>query len=79
MYDPIKFPEGTKVRIADLTILEDFYQSWKFHDPLTPEQLAYAGQFAVVEKTGIYHGGDVIYKLLNISGVWHQSCLIACK
>lgn len=40
-YNP-EFPAGTLVRIADLRQLEDFRKNWRFHHPLTEEQLAYA-------------------------------------
>jgi hypothetical protein len=45
--------------------------------PLQPEQLAHAGAIAEVEEVGFYHGGDVLYNLKNIPGIWHEQCLSA--
>ena len=50
---------------------------WTFHHKLEPEQLAYAEAVAVVEKVGFYHGGDVLYNLKDIPGIWHEQCLRA--
>jgi hypothetical protein len=74
MYEE-KFRKGTKVRIADRVFLEHFAATWKFHHKLQPEQIAYADGAAEVEKVGYYHGGDVLYWLLDIPGVWHETCL----
>jgi len=40
-----------------------------------PEQLNYAGHVAEVEQVSFYHGGDVLYKLRGVSGIWHEQCL----
>jgi hypothetical protein len=37
------FPAGSSVRIVDRPMLEQFLQTWKFHNPLKPDQLAFAG------------------------------------
>jgi hypothetical protein len=37
-------PVGSTVRIARLPVLEDFLRSWKYHNPLSPEQLQFAGK-----------------------------------
>lgn len=29
----------------------------------------------LVEEVGFYHGGDELYKLSQVPGVWHQQCL----
>jgi hypothetical protein len=43
-----------------------------------PEQLNYHGQIAVIEPGGgTYHGGDELYKLKGIPGLWHEQCLEA--
>jgi hypothetical protein len=70
-----EFPEGTVVRIADRAYLEDFLKSWKYHNKLQPDQLNFAGQEAQVEKVGFYHGGDELYRLRGIPGIWHEECL----
>lgn len=70
-----QFPVGTRVRIADHDSLAAFRASWRLHNPLSGEQLGYAGHTATIKDVGFYHGGDVIYVLADIPGVWHESCL----
>lgn len=69
------YPAGTKVSIADRSALEAFAKSWKFHNPLTLEQMPFAGRIATVKSVGYYHGGDVLYVLQDVPGVWHEACL----
>lgn len=71
-----KYPKGTPVRIAARKDLEDFLRTWRYHHPLAPEQLNYAGLSARVGSIGIYHGGDILYELEGIPGTWHESCLM---
>jgi hypothetical protein len=71
------FPKGSKVKIASRAFLENFLNTWKLHTKLLPEQLDYAGQIAEVESVGFYHGGDQLYKLIGIPGIWHKQCLEA--
>jgi len=73
----VRFEIGTSVQIADRDVLETFLRDWKLHDKLEPEQLNYHGQVAAVEKVGFYFGGDQLYKLIGIPGVWHEQCLKA--
>ena len=75
MYDPVKYKIGSRVRIASRTELEEFQQTWKYHDKLDSQQLAYADREAPVQQAGIYFGGDVLYVLASIPGVWHERCL----
>ena len=70
-----KFPVGTSVRVMDKRELERFYREWKYHHPLQPEQLSYAGRAANVVRVSFYHGGDVLYELLDFPGTWHEECL----
>ncbi|MGO9996110.1 MAG: hypothetical protein ACLPTF_26885 [Steroidobacteraceae bacterium] len=70
-----KFPVGSSVLIADGDVLEHFRQTWKLHNPLLPEQLAFAASRATIASIGFYHGGDVLYVLEGLPGVWHESCL----
>jgi len=63
------------VRIAARAVLEEFLRSWTLHNKLEHNQLGYAGQSAEVEKTYMYHGGDALYELKGIPGVWHEECL----
>jgi hypothetical protein len=70
------FPAGSQVRLADRPVLERFLTTWKFHNPLKSEQLAFAGKVAKIVKVGFYHGGDPLYVLDEVPGVWHEQCLI---
>jgi hypothetical protein len=71
------FPVGTPVRIVEREALENFRTVWKYHHKLQPDQLDYAGVTAVVEKIGFYHGGDILYELKEVPGIWHEECLRA--
>jgi hypothetical protein len=71
------FPKDSKVKIANRSFLENFLKTWTLHTKLMPEQLSYADQIAEVESVGFYHGGDELYKLKGISGIWHKQCLQA--
>ncbi len=70
-----KFPVGSQVRVADAQSLQEFQLTWKYHNRIQDDQLNYAGMVAEVETVGFYHGGDVIYRLRGIPGLWHQQCL----
>jgi hypothetical protein len=72
-----QFPKGSAVKVADLDTLRAFSQEWKYHHPLAPEQLEYEGKIAIVESVGYYHGGDQLYHLVGVPGVWHPECLRA--
>ena len=72
-----KFPVGSVVRIAELAELERFRTEWRFHHPLEAEQLGFAGRSAAVATVGFYHGGDVLYTLDGIPGIWHEDCVHA--
>src|ERR1043165_8668642 len=69
------YPEGSVVKIAPRSELERFMREWKWHNKLQSEQLEYAGQEAIVGSVGFYHGGDELYTLDGIPGVWHEECL----
>jgi len=70
------FDIGDAVRIEKREALEFFRAEWKFHDPLSDEQITHAGQSATVRKVGFYHGGDALYELDGIPGVWHEPNLV---
>ena len=70
-----EFPAGTIVRVQDRPFLEQFKHTWKFHNKLTDSQLDYAGTTAPVLSVGFYHGGDELYQLEGVPGVWHEQCL----
>jgi hypothetical protein len=72
-----EFPVGSTVRILDSEALKEFARTWKYHDRLKPEQMLFGGKRAVVEGVGFYHGGDPLYKLSGLPGLWHEQCLIA--
>jgi len=59
--------------------LEHFLATWKFHNKLTQEQLAYADHVAEVESIGFYHAGDELYRLKEVPGIWHEACLERLK
>jgi hypothetical protein len=75
MFDPAKFKVGARVQVADHPTLEDFFRTWKYHHRLTEEQLTYAGATAEVKSVGMYHGGDMLYELNGVPGIWHEQLL----
>ena len=72
-----EFEVGSEVRIADRAFLESFLEAGQYHNELEPEQLEYAGRSARVTSVTFFHGGDEIYALEGIPGVWHEECLRA--
>ena len=73
------FEKGSVVRIADADALEAFRRSWTYENPLEKEQLAHANAVAAVNRVRIYPGGDVLYLLEGVPGVWHEQCLLPCE
>jgi hypothetical protein len=71
------FPAGSTIKIRARDFLERFKREWKFHHPLTEEQLTSAGKTDVVKGAAFYHGGDVLYTLETLPGIWHEECLEA--
>jgi hypothetical protein len=69
------FPDGSRVQIADRTFLENFLATWNYHHKLEPAQLDYADRDAVVKGVAFYHGGDQLYTLDGLPGIWHEACL----
>lgn len=69
-----EFPKGSTVKIADCASLEEFLRTWKFHHKLQTEQLRYADKVAKVKSVGFYHGGDELYELKGVPGLWHEQC-----
>jgi hypothetical protein len=70
------FPVGTIVRVAGEPALERFLADWTFHDPLSVDQLRFAGVQSVVKEVGFYHGGAALYTLDGVPGIWHEQCLL---
>jgi len=73
----IEFEAGTEVRIADRAALEKVLEEGQYHNELEPSQLEFAGRVARVASVELFHGGDEIYTLEGIPGVWHEECLSA--
>jgi hypothetical protein len=71
----VEYPVGSIVRIADRETLERFLLEWSQHNKLDPSQLSYAGIEGKVSSVAFYHGGDELYKIDNVPGVWHEQCL----
>ena len=69
------FPPGSRVRIIPKPALEAFRQNWKYHDKLGSEQMDYAGMTSTVREVSFYHGGDQLYVLEGIPGIWNEPCL----
>jgi hypothetical protein len=69
------FAIGTPVRIKNRMHLEHFVRVWKYHNSLRDEQIAFADVATVVADVGFYHGGDPLYRLNDVPGVWHEDCL----
>jgi hypothetical protein len=70
-----KISPGTMVRIADREALEAFRRGWHWHHPLESAQLLFAGHETRVKNVFFYHGGDELYELDNVPGIWHEQCL----
>ena len=73
-YNP-EFPIGTRVRILDKPDLELFSRRWAYHHPLESEYFQFGGREADVVNVTFYHGGDELYELSGVPGVWHEECL----
>ena len=42
-------------------------------------QIVFAGRGTTVQEVSFYHGGDVLYTLDGIPGIWHEQCLAGCE
>jgi hypothetical protein len=70
-----RFPVGDMVEVVGRECLEDFRRTWRWHNGLTENQLAYAGAKSCVATVSFYHGGDALYTLEGVPGLWHEVCL----
>jgi hypothetical protein len=72
------YPVGCRVRVASGSVLRGFVEpTWKFHHPVQPEQLKFAGFVSVVSHVAFYHGGDVLYNLRDTGDyTWHELCVV---
>jgi hypothetical protein len=50
-------------------------RTWKLHNKLIPEQLEYASTTGKIKSVGFYHGGDELYQIEGVPGIWHECCL----
>jgi hypothetical protein len=73
-YHP-EFLAGDRIRIRRREVLDQFKREWKYHHPLQDDQLAYGGSEAIIRIVSIYHGGDELYELEGVPGLWHECCL----
>jgi hypothetical protein len=73
------FPLGTRVRVIADPELREFRARWKYHHELRDDQMAFAGRDATVADVSYYHGGDVLYGLTGVPGLWHEECLRAAS
>ena len=64
------------MRIRQRAFLEKFMQEWRGHHKLQPAQLDAADLVATVRRVLFYHGGDVLYELDGVAGIWHEACLV---
>ena len=76
-YEPYqeRFPVGSIVRVAEREVLERFSKEWRYHHPLEPERLRFAGTNAVVAEVDFYFSGEALYVLKGVPGQWHEACL----
>jgi len=74
-----RFPVGARVRVAPQGRLEQFRRTWRFHNPLTAEQLPFAGRESTVREVGFFHGGDALYTLADVPGLWHEPCILGSE
>jgi hypothetical protein len=71
-----KYPVGTVVEIGAVERLKAFQRpQWKYHNPISDEQIESAGKLDKIKSVGFYHGGDVLYQLWSEPGTWHEACL----
>jgi hypothetical protein len=70
-----QFLVGSRVRVKPRRFLEEFKREWKYHHPISDEQLDLAGVTDRVKGVAFYHGGDVLYTLSETPGTWHEVCL----
>jgi hypothetical protein len=78
LYTPT-FPVGSSVRVISRAALEGFAQGWKYHHKLLHEQMEFAGATSTGKEVSFYHGGDQLYVLENLPGIWNEPCLEPVK
>lgn len=73
-YNP-SFPVGAIVRIADRSVLEKFHADGKRRHRLQSGQIEYAGEVARVEEVDFCYGGERLYSLEGVPGLWDGDLL----
>jgi hypothetical protein len=71
----VKYTEGSSVRIRSREQLEDLARRAKHQVKIGANQLAFAGQIAMVKWSGLYAGGGYVYQLDGVPGYWHEMVL----
>ena len=71
------FSIGASVRIKERTELERFARDWTSTNSLTPHQFCDAGVAGVVDSVAFDDGGNPLYTLERIGGIWHEENLVA--
>lgn len=69
-----QFPVSSRVRVKPRSFLAQFQREWKYHHPLSDEQLDSAGVTDTVKGAAFYHGGDVVYTLSE-TPVYGMKCV----
>jgi hypothetical protein len=70
-----RFARGTRVRVKARPAPDEFAKGWNWHHPLEHGQFAAAGKEFEIQSAVYYHGGDVLYVLSGVAGIWHEACL----
>jgi hypothetical protein len=70
-----EFPVGSLIKVAGRDVLENFMRTRKLHNKLKPDQLGYAEKTGKIKSVEFYHGGDELYQIEGIPGIWHEQCL----
>jgi hypothetical protein len=70
-----KYPVRTVVRIPSSEKLIAFKLDWKYHNPISDEQIKTTNKIGRVKNVGFYHGGDAQYVIEDIEGIWHEELL----
>jgi hypothetical protein len=75
VYDPAKFRDGTTIHLAERATLDEFFRTYDGHHRLEANQLESGGKVAIVRASYMYHGGDMLYELEGLPGLWHEQLL----
>jgi hypothetical protein len=70
-----EYPAGMLVRVRNRASLEAFASEWRFHHPLQSLQFESAGRMTQVKSVAFYHGGDELYELEDLPGLWREANL----